>query len=416
MKKPELLLPAGSVDALKTAVLYGADAVYAGLPALSLRTANGFTADELKNAVRFVHDAGKKIYLTLNLFSKNDDVPKLEQFAETAAELKPDALIISDAGVFDFMKQKVPEIPLHVSTQANVSSWLTVDFWKKQGAAACVLARETCFADIREIKRRCEGVRVEMFVHGAMCMSYSGRCLLSAFMANRSANQGKCAQSCRWEYDVFLREKKRPDDLIQVEEDGRGTYFMNSKDLCLMPRLNEILDAGIDILKIEGRNKTPYYVAVTAKTYRQAIDDWFANPDAWSAQTYMPALEALQNRGYCQGFFDGFSPDMQNYSSTQSVGTHKNAGVLRAWEPNGAVFEIFQKIKAGDTLFFLAPNRRERIKVAVKRVVDAFDKKDVPELSPGKKGQAIFLPRACFNGADEKTLPVLSVAQIQSFS
>lgn len=410
-KKPELLLPAGNFEALQTALLYGADAVYAGLPDLSLRASEGFTAESMEQAVRYVHEKGKKIYLTLNLFSRNADVPKLESFARTVRRLQPDALIVSDAGVFAFMREKVPEIALHVSTQANVSSYLTVDFWRKMGAKACVLSRETSFEEICEIKEKCPDIRIETFIHGAMCMSYSGRCLLSSFMTGRSANQGKCAQSCRWEYDVYLQEKKRPEEFIKVEQDERGTYFMNSKDLCLMPRLDRILQAGIDILKIEGRNKTPYYVAATARAYRQAIDDWFEDPQNWSFEKYQTALDNLQNRGYCLGFFDGFTSEMQNYETTQSQGKRRNAGVIRAWEKDGAVFEIRHKLERGGSLIFLPPEGGREITVKVPEVIDFPSKKTVAAISAGKKGQAVFLPNEFFEGISQIELPVLSVAQ-----
>lgn len=410
-RKPELLLPAGSLDALQTALLYGADAVYAGLPELSLRASNGFTVESMARAIAQTHAAGKKIYLTLNLFSKNADIPKLADFAKTVRELKPDGLIVSDAGVFAFMRENAPEIPLHVSTQANVSSWLTVDFWKKMGAKACVLSRETTFDEICEIKRKIPDVRLEMFVHGAMCMSYSGRCLLSSYMTGRSANQGRCAQSCRWEYDVFLREKKRPDALIKVEQDERGTYFMNSKDLCLMPKLDKILKAQIDLLKIEGRNKTPYYVAVAARAYRRAIDDWFADPENWSPDKYQKMLDTLQNRGYCTGFFDGWSDDMTNTLSTQSVSDMRNAGVIRAWEKDGAVVELYHKVQTGSELIFLPPRSANDVRVTLSQVIDGFTKKQVAALSAGKKGQTLFVPLSFFKGAPQSDLPVSSVVQ-----
>lgn len=413
MKKPELLLPAGSLESLKTAFLYGADAVYAGLPSLSLRAQEGFTPETLAEAIAGAHECRKKIYLTLNLFSKNDDVEKLEEFAALIGQLAPDGLIVSDPGVFMFMKERLVQIPLHISTQANVGSWLTVKFWQDMGAKVCVLSRETSFDEIKEIKRRCPDMKIEMFVHGAMCMSYSGRCLLSAFMTGRSANRGKCAHACRWKYKFYLEEEQRPGDFLPVFEDDRGTYIMNSRDLCLMPELDRILSAGIDMLKIEGRNKTPYYVAQTARAYRKAIDDWFENPGSWTPDPYMAELETLQNRGYTQGFFDGVSaPEMQNYETTQSESGWRNAGAVRGWSGDGAELVIYQKLSAGDTLYFLAPGRREPVEVRLTQLIDAFSKKPVETLSPGRKDQAIFIPRACFGSFGEYELPVLTVARI----
>lgn len=413
MKKPELLLPAGSLDSLETAFLYGADAVYAGLPSLSLRAQDGFTPETLAEAIDGAHRRKKKIYLTLNLFSKNDDVEKLDEFAALIGRLGPDGLIVSDPGVFMFMKERLADIPLHVSTQANAGSWLTVRFWQDLGARVCVLSRETSFEEIKEIKQRCPDMKIEMFIHGAMCMSYSGRCLLSSFMAGRSANRGKCAHACRWKYRVYLEEEQRPGELLPVFEDGRGTYIMNSRDLCLMPKLDRILSAGIDMLKIEGRNKTPYYVAQTARAYRMAIDDWFENPERWRPDFYMAELETLQNRGYTRGFFDGVStPEMQNYETTQSESGWRNAGVIRAWSPAGAEFVIYQKLNAGDTLYFLAPGRRRPVEVRLEQMIDAFSKKPVETLSPGRKDQAVLIPRACFGEFGERELPVLTVARM----
>ena len=252
--KSELLLPAGSLTKLKTALLYGADAVYSGTPDLSLRARSSFPLEELKTGIELVHNKNKKIYLTLNLFSHNKDAEKLSAFTGTIKNLNPDGIIISDPGVFQFVRERIPKLPIHISTQANVSSYLTVNFWKNLGAAQCVLSRETSFKEIKEIKQKCPNIKIEMFIHGAMCISYSGRCLISAFTAARSANRGACAHSCRWKYKMYLEEEQRQGRFFPIEEDDRGTYFFNSKDLCLMPKLNEILDAKIDSLKIEGRN------------------------------------------------------------------------------------------------------------------------------------------------------------------
>lgn len=415
MKKPELLLPAGSPEAMDTAFLYGADAVYAGLPSLSLRANQNFTVDMLETALTRAHDAGKKIYLTLNLFSKNGDVGDLESFAETVNRLRPDGLIVSDPGVFMFMREHASETPLHVSTQANVGSWLTAQFWRDLGAKVCVLSRETPFTDICEIKRRLPDLKIEMFVHGAMCMSYSGRCLLSAFMTGRSANRGACAHSCRWKYRLFLQEEKRPNEFLPVVEDDRGTYILNSKDLCLMPKLDSILRAGIDLLKIEGRNKTPYYVAQTARAYRKAIDDWFDDPDGWRFEPYQAELDTLQNRGYTTGFFDGV-PDAsaQNYETTRSLSDWRNAGVVRGKNGDGAEVVIYGKIEKGDVLSFLPPDGNGTVDVAVPRVIDGLTGAEVAAVSPGRVGQSVFLPKSFFNSADYDRLPVLTVARAKS--
>lgn len=411
-QKPELLLPAGSIESLETAFLYGADAVYAGVPALSLRAGCGLTADALENAIERAHAAGKKIYLTLNLFSKNADVGRLDEFAKTVNRLRPDGLIVSDPGVFVFMREHAARTPLHVSTQANVGSWLTAKFWRDLGAKVCVLSRETTFADICEIKRRLPDLKIEMFVHGAMCMSYSGRCLLSAFMAGRSANRGECAHACRWKYKLYLQEEQRPDEFMLVQEDDRGTYILNSRDLCLMPKLDSILKAGIDLLKIEGRNKTPYYVAQTARAYRRAIDDWFDDPESWRFEKYQAELDTLQNRGYTTGFFES-TPDgsAQNYVSTRSDGDWRNAAVIRRWTPDGAEVEVFQKIERGDVLSFLPPDGNGTIDVAVRRVIDGLKNQEVAAVSPGRPHQTVFIENGAFGNVDRARLPVLTVAR-----
>lgn len=407
LSKPELLLPAGTFQRLKIALAYGADAVYVGMPSMSLRATVGLTQDELIEGTRLMHAAGKKVYVALNLFSKNADIEKLPSIAARLREIGPDGVIVSDPAIFVFLREHAPEIPLHVSTQANVSSWATVKFWKQLGAELCVLSRETSFEEICEIRRRIPEMKLEMFIHGAMCMSYSGRCLLSAFMTGRSANQGKCAQSCRWNYKVFLEEEKRPGELIAVEEDERGTYFMNSRDLCLLPELPKILSAGIASLKIEGRNKSDYYVAQAARVYRAAIDAWFENPETWQAEPFMSELEMLQNRTYTRGFFDGVpGAEAQNYVSTVSLGNAQNVGMVIESSPFTAAnaeenarfvhLEIRNKIVRGDVIEFLIPGIFKPQKVCLTEIFDGFTGKAVEALSAGRSGQTALLPCKLF--------------------
>ena len=326
MNKPELLLPAGSLERLKTAFLYGADAVYCGLPSVSLRAKSCFTTSDLKEGIDFAHQLGKKVYLTLNLFTHNGDLERLTEAVKMLHLLRPDGVIVADPGVFSFVGKMCPGLPRHISTQANVCSSLTVDFWKQQGATLCVLGREVPLKEMRAIRRDCPDIKLEVFVHGAMCISYSGRCLLSNFMTGRSANKGNCAHSCRWKYKVYLEEEKRPGELMLWEEDEHGSYVMNSRDLCLMSRLDELMDVGLDSFKIEGRNKSEYYVAVAARAYRHAIDDYFSDPENWKPNTYLAELATLQNRGYTLGFFDGNAgPDSLNYELSASTGDWRYA-------------------------------------------------------------------------------------------
>lgn len=431
MNKSELLLPAGSLVKLKTAILYGADAVYAGTPDLSLRSQSKMTLEELKEGIEFVHQHGKKIYLTLNLYTHNRDVEKLPQFVKTLQELKPDGVLIADPGVFKYLKDNAPELKRFVSTQANICSYQTVKFWQDQGAELCVLGREVSFEELKEIREKCPDVKLETFMHGAMCMSYSGRCLISNYLADRSANQGKCAHCCRWNYklkiklkdgtveeltinennkDLFqflVEEEFRPGEFIEIEEDNRGSYIMNSKDLCLLPRLNELLEIGIDSLKVEGRNKTEYYAAIVARTYRQAIDDWYKKPENWDYKKYMSELDTLQNRGYCLGFHDGKLTELaQNYEYTRTLGDWLFVGSIIEWQDEDMVFELRSHIEENEWIEFLAPNG-ENIKFMINEFEDAFNGEITSRVSAGQ-GKTIVIRNV---GYLKEKLPTYTVAR-----
>lgn len=427
-ERAELLMPAGSLEKLKAAVLYGADAIYVGTPDMSLRTRSAFTMPDLLEGMDFAHAHGKRVYLTLNLFSHNRDIEKLPGFIETIRTAKPDGVIVADSGVFQYVKDHAPELELHVSTQANVCSWLTVDFWQKQGAALVVLAREVSFAEIQEIREKCPDIKLEMFVHGAMCMTYSGRCLLSNFMAERGSNQGNCAHSCRWDYKVhmrlkdgslkdlhlteetkelfefFLEESYRPGEMFPLEEDSKGSYILNSKDLCLMPRLPEILSSGMNSLKVEGRNKSAYYVAMVTRAYRMAIDDWYADPDSWSAEKYMQELFTIPNRGYTLGFHDGRLSNLShNYFSTLSLADWEAAGVIRSWDEDSFVFEVKNFLLAGDLLEFISPTLRQPIRVRLQEFTDARNGKITDKVSAGQD-KAIRIPTSFFESMSAEDL------------
>lgn len=407
--KAELLLPAGSLVKLKTAILYGADAVYAGTPDMSLRTQSKFSLEDLKEGIEFVHNAGKKIYLTLNLYIHNEEAEKLPQFVATLRELKPDGVLIADPGVFYYLQQHAPELKRFVSTQANICSAQTVKFWQSMGASLCVLGREVTFAEMEQIRQQCPDVLLECFVHGAMCMSYSGRCLISNFMADRSANKGKCAHCCRWHYKMHLRLKDgtikeieidkdnakafeflleedfRPGEYYEVVEDEHGGYLLNSKDMCLMPRLNDILRIGMDSLKVEGRNKTEYYAATVARAYRQAIDDYYANPNEWDFRKYMDELYALQNRGYCLGFHDGKLTNIsQNYEYTRTLGEWLFAGSIIEWQGDDAIFEIRNYINSGEPIDFLIPGGLQNVRLILTEFEDADSGEITPRVSAGE--------------------------------
>lgn len=409
LNKAELLLPAGSLVKLKTAILYGADAVYAGTPDMCLRAQSKFSLEELREGIDFVHRCGKKIYLTLNLFMHNQDAAKLPQFVETLRSLCPDGVLIADPGVFMYVREHAPELNLFVSTQANICSSLAVKFWQSQGAKLCVLGREVTFAEMQEIRHDCPDILLETFMHGAMCMSYSGRCLISNYLADRSANQGKCAHCCRWHYKLHLRlkdgsvkeieinqdnkdafeflleEEFRPGEYFEVQEDEHGGYILNSKDMCLLPRLPDLLGIGMDSLKVEGRNKTEYYAAIVARTYRQAIDDWYAAPQNWNADKYMNDLYTLQNRGYCLGFHDGKLTNIsQNYEYTRTLGEWLFAGSISEWQGDDAVFELRNFIDAGEFIEFLIPGSLNNLRLTLKEFEDADSGEITAKVSAGQ--------------------------------
>lgn len=436
--KSELLLPAGSLVKLKTAILYGADAVYAGTPDMSLRTQSKFSLEDIKEGIDFAHSHGKKIYLTLNLYTHNSDVAKLPHFIDTLRELKPDGVLVADPGVFLYLKEHAPELKRFVSTQANICSYQTVKFWQSLGADLCVLGREVSYEEMKEIRQKCPDMALETFIHGAMCMSYSGRCLISNFLADRSANQGKCAHCCRWHYQLHIRLKDgtvkdleineqnknmfeyllkedfRPGELYEVVEDEHGGYILNSKDLCMMPRLDKILDLGLHSLKIEGRNKTEYYAAITARSYRQAIDDYYQNPQNWNSEKYMAELNTLQNRGYCLGFYEGHLTNIsQNYEYTRTLGDWLFAGSIVKWDGDDAIFEIRNFINSNEEFEFLIPNSLEVIKLKLSEFEDAESGEITPKVSAGQEKKIRLRPTVWNNPIDEikKLLPQYVIAR-----
>ena len=438
LNKAELLLPAGSLVKLKTAILYGADAVYAGTPDMCLRAQSKMTMEDLQEGIAYAHERGKKIYLTLNLFMHNRDVEKLPTFVDTLRQLKPDGVLIADPGVFMYVKEHAPELNLFVSTQANICSSLAVKFWQQQGAKLCVLGREVTFEEMKQIRTDCPDILLECFMHGAMCMSYSGRCLISNYLADRSANQGKCAHCCRWHYKLHLRlkdgtikeltidennkdsfeflleEEFRPGEYYEVMEDEHGGYILNSKDMCLMPRLPDLLEIGMDSLKVEGRNKTEYYAGTVARVYRQALDDWYKNSKEWDYKKYMPELETLQNRGYCLGFHDGKLTNIsQNYEYTRTLGDWLFAGSIVEWQGDDAIFELRNYINGGEEIEFLAPNSLENIKLSLSEFEDADNGEITPRVSAGQGKKIRIRPTAWNQNISEikQHLPQYTIAR-----
>ncbi len=421
-------MPAGSLQKLKTAVLYGADAVYLGTPDMSLRTKSDFTLEDVIEGVKFAHAHGVRIYLTLNLFAHNKDAAKLDKFIDTVQTVHPDGLIIADPGVFQYVRERAPQLPLHVSTQANVCSSLGVKFWQSQGAELVVLGREVSFDELTQIRRDCPDVRLEAFVHGAMCMTYSGRCLLSNFMSERGANQGNCANSCRWNYKLHLRlndgtirdldiddsnrklfeflleEGVRPGDLMPIEEDSRGSYILNSKDLCLLPKLDQYLRLGVDSLKVEGRNKSMYYVAVVARAYRMAMDAWAENPDAWDPKPFMEELIRVPSRGYTLAFHDGRLSNLaHNYQHTGQVSDAEFAGFVEDHDQDALIVDVRNRLEAGDVLEFIPPRSEQPIRLRLYEFEVVGESEPLQVVHPGR-GSRLRIRLSLFEREDQATL------------
>lgn len=385
IKKPELLAPAGTLDGLKTAILYGADAVYAGIPGFSMRARAKITLEEMKQGIDFAHLHNKKVYLAFNLFAHEKDYELLPKVKEIVEYLKPDALIVSDAGILMWVRETFPNMAIHISTQANICSANTVKFWQKAGAKLCILAREVSHNEFKEIRKKCPDVGLEIFIHGAMCMSYSGRCLLSNYITGRPSNRGACAQPCRWKYDVILREKESGLEM-GLEEDNRGAYIMNSKDLCLMPHLAKVLESGADSLKIEGRNRSEYYVGSVVRAYRNAIDSYFNDPKSFNPEPFMDDLNILETRGFTDAFFHGkLSADAHNFETTRSNSDYQAAGVITDITDDNIILELRNEIKQGDEIKFILPKVSEKVSVVLDKIINAKTDEELPKMSAGQK-------------------------------
>ena len=393
IKLPELLAPAGTLDAFKTAILYGADAIYAGLPGFSMRARAKITTDEVKQGIELAHAAGKKVYLAFNLFAHDFEYAHMPRVADTIRYLQPDALIVSDPGIVMWVRENFPDMPIHISTQANICSAKTVKFWQNAGAKLCVLAREVSHSEFKNIRAECPDVGLEIFVHGAMCMSYSGRCLLSNFITGRPANRGACAQLCRWKYDVILREKDSGIEM-PIDEDARGAYIMNSKDLCLMPRLAEVVSAMPDSLKIEGRNRSEYYVGSVVHAYRCALDAYARDPENFDPAPFMADLNRMETRGYTTAFFDGpVGADAHNYETTRSTSDYHAAGVITAVSDENITFELRNETRAGDEITFILPGTMDSVTVKLTELINAKNGESVEKLAAGM-GNAVLIPRS----------------------
>ena len=356
IQKPELLAPAGNMEKLHMALLYGADAVYLGGKMFGLRAfASNFSLAEMDEAVAFAHSLHKKVYVTVNIFAHNEDINNLPDYLRNLQAIGVDALLISDFGVWSVAREIIPEMPLHVSTQANTTNWAAVKAWENLGASRVVLARELSFTEMKEIGSKTE-VELEAFVHGAMCISYSGRCWLSSYLTGRDGNRGACAQVCRWEFN--LTEKNRPGEVYDVAGDEQGTYIMNSKDLCLLPYLPQLMEAGICSFKIEGRMKSAHYAASVVSVYRRAIDACWRDPQHYTVkQEWLDELEKVSHRPYTTGFALG-KPDAtaQVYTTSSYLQTHEFVGLVRDWDNGRLTVEQRNHMKEGETLEVFCPD------------------------------------------------------------
>lgn len=366
-KKPELLIPASSLEVLKTAVIYGADAVYIGGEAFGLRAkAKNFSKEDIIEGIAFAHEHQVKVYITANILAHNDDLEGAREYFKELRTVKPDALIIADPGMFMIAKEECPEIELHISTQANNTNYLTYRFWHAQGASRVVSARELSLREIKEIRNQIpDELEIESFVHGAMCMSYSGRCLLSNYFTGRDANKGECTHPCRWKYSLV--EETRPGEYMPVYENERGTYIFNSKDLCMIEYIPELVDAGINSLKIEGRMKTALYVATVARTYRKAIDDYFISEELYRNHMdwYKSEIAKCTYRQFTTGFYFGKSNEnTQIYDTNTYINEYIYLGTIESVDENGyAKLQQKNKFQVGDAIEIMKPDGTNRMVV-----------------------------------------------------
>ena len=373
MRRPELLIPASSLEVLKIAVMYGADAVYIGGEVFGLRAkAKNFSMEEMKEGIAFAHEHDVKVYVTANILAHNNDISGVREYFEELKEIKPDALIISDPGIYQIAGEVCPDIERHISTQANNTNYGTFRFWYEQGAKRVVSARELSLAEIKEIRENIpKDLEIETFIHGAMCISYSGRCLLSNYFTGRDANQGACTHPCRWKYAVM--EEKRPGEYLPVYENERGTYIFNSKDLCMIEHIPELMESGIDSFKIEGRMKTALYVATVARTYRKAIDDYKQSPELYKKNMpwYLDQISNCTYRQFTTGFFFGKpSDEAQIYDNNTYVKEYTYLGIVGEQNEEG-LYRIEQRNKftVGEEIEVMKPDG-SNILVTVKRIVD----------------------------------------------
>ncbi len=381
IRKPELLIPAGSWDVFRTAVRYGADAIYIGGEAFGLRAAaKNFEHDEMEMAIRYAHEHGVKVHVTANILAHDADLMDAEIYLTEVGKLQPDALIVADPGMFEIARKAAPHVDVHISTQANNTNYGTYNFWWKQGAKRVVAARELSLAEIRDIREHIDPeMEIETFIHGAMCISYSGRCLLSNYMAGRDANRGACTHPCRWKYSIV--EEERPGEYMPVFENERGTYIFNSRDLCMIEHIPEMLAAGIDSFKVEGRMKTALYVATVARTYRNAIDDLLESEEKYRSnlEHYKEEIGKCTYREFTTGFFFGRpAQDAQIYDNNTYVKNYTYIGTVEGTEGGRICFSQKNKFSVGDELEVMKPDGRNLFVKVMSILGDGAEQESAP--------------------------------------
>lgn len=438
--KPEILAPVGSFEKAKTAIRYGADAIYCGTSSLSLRTRTNMSDEELVKTINYAHSKGKKVYVNINIYAWDEKYQEIKEQAKLLNDLKVDGIIVADGGVVDVLKEYAPDVDIHISTQANTVSYHSANFWYKNGAKRVILARELNKEQIRELmEHKPKDLEVEIFVHGAICFGYSGRCFLSDFLTGRSANLGDCAQCCRWGYNIYLEDKNNEGTLLKLEDDDKGTYIMSSKDLCLIKEIPEIVDMGIDSLKIEGRLKTEYYLATVINAYRCAIDDYMSNPNEYDFNKYLTELNKVKTRGLTTFYFnDRNNKDFQEYKGRQYNENFEYAGkVIKVLDKqysdssveckegntvgadydksvevnlesgsgncsencseNGknnvhgyeVVLEIKNKLSVGDKIEIIIPNSIDTVDFVIDKLWDIDTNEEIEAINPGRAEQKV---------------------------
>lgn len=394
MNKIELLAPAGSLEKAKVAFLYGADAVYAGTAKLSLRSRAEMDSDDLEETIKYAHSLGKKVYVAMNIYAYDEDYDEIRKDVVRLSKIKADAIIASDPGVMACIREVAPDMEVHISTQANITSVQSAKFWYQTGAKRVILARELSKDRIEYImNNKPEELEVEMFIHGAICYAYSGRCYLSQYLSDRGANCGDCSQPCRWQYKLTAEEVNKPGSIINIDYDEKGTYIFSSKDLCLLKQIPAIINMGMNSLKVEGRLKTDYYLATIIRAYRKAIDDYYANPSKWDFTDYLPEIEKVKTRGLSEFYFiNPKNQDIHDFDGfSENLKYEYGARVREKVGENLYLVEIRNKLSLGDTLDVMLPGTVAENEFKIEELYDSATNEKIDHINPGIKGQTVII-------------------------